>query len=70
MIEITPETPRVGGFLRLRQVLSYLPISKSAWWQGIKDGRYPQGIKIAPRTTAWRTSDIADLLERLSQGAQ
>lgn len=29
------------SFLRLPQVLAIIPISKSAWWQGCKDGRYP-----------------------------
>ncbi len=37
--------------LRLPQVLEIIPISKSAWWQGCKDGRYPKPIKLGPRTT-------------------
>lgn len=56
------------GFYRLPTVLTKIPVSRSAWWQGIKDGRYPAGIKIAPRTTAWLQSDIEDLCARLKQG--
>ena len=72
----TPENPQKGsqthgfqltGFLRLPQVLALIPISKSAWWAGCKSGRYPKPIKLGLRTTVWRASDIAALLERLSK---
>lgn len=53
-------------FLRLPQVLAIIPISKSAWWQGCKDGRFPKPVKLGPRTTAWRSSDIAALVKQLS----
>ena len=50
--------------LRLSQIIpDILPISKSSWWQGIKDGRYPQPIKLSERTTCWKASDIAKLIE-------
>lgn len=58
---ILPET----GFVRLAQVLKVFPISKSAWWQGIKSGIYPRGIKIGPRTTAWRVEDIRRLIKEI-----
>ncbi|MBF0502721.1 MAG: AlpA family phage regulatory protein [Candidatus Riflebacteria bacterium] len=51
------------GLVRLKQVLEYVPISKSSWWAGIKSGRYPQPIKLGPRTTAWRVQDIRALLD-------
>ncbi len=57
---------RSESFLRLPQVLAIIPISKSAWWQGCKDGRYPQPIKLGPRTTVWRSADIFALVRRLS----
>ena len=57
---------RSESFLRLPQVLAIIPISKSAWWQGCKDGRYPQPIKLGARTTVWRSADIFALVRRLS----
>lgn len=27
--------------LRLRDVLAIFPVSRSAWYEGVKDGRYP-----------------------------
>jgi len=56
-----PET----GFLRLPQVLQFIPVSKSTCWQGVKDGRFPKSVKISARTTAWKAEDIRELLERL-----
>ncbi|MDL2280116.1 AlpA family phage regulatory protein, partial [Desulfovibrio sp. OttesenSCG-928-G11] len=41
------------GFLRLPQILAIFPISKSAWWEGCRTGRYPKPVKLGPRTTVW-----------------
>lgn len=57
---------RSESFLRLPQVLAIIPISKSAWWQGCKEGRFPKPIKLGPRTSVWRSSDIAALIKQLS----
>lgn len=51
------------GFVRLPQVLAVFPISRSAWWAGVKIGKYPPAIKLSPRCTAWRAEDIRALLE-------
>jgi predicted DNA-binding transcriptional regulator AlpA len=53
-----PET----GFLRLKSVLTFYPISKSAWFAGVKAGRYPKPVKLSERTVAWRVEDIRALL--------
>ena len=58
------------GFLRLPQVLNIVPISKSAWWEGCKTGRFPKPVKLGPRTTAWKAEDIAALVKQLGGEAQ
>lgn len=55
------------GFMRLPEVLAVIPVSKSAWWEGIRSGRYPGGVKLGPRTTAWRRSDIRALCQQLGR---
>jgi len=50
------------GFMRLEDVLNVFPVSKSAWYQGVKDGIYPAPIKLSERTAAYRVSDIRALL--------
>ena len=54
------------GFVRLKQILAPegpIPVSKSSWWAGVKDGRFPQPLKLGPRTTVWRAGDIRALYE-------
>jgi len=58
------------GFLRLPQVLNIVPISKSAWWDGCKTGRFPKPVKLGPRTTAWKAEDIAALVKQLGGEAR
>jgi len=58
------------GFLRLPQILAIVPISKSAWWEGCKTGRFPKPIKLGPRTTAWKAEDITALVRQLGEEAR
>lgn len=58
MNHILPET----GFVRLPVVLKVFPVSKSTWWQGVKDGDFPQPVKLSPKITAWRVEDIRELI--------
>lgn len=50
---------------RLPQVLAHIPVSKSTWWAGVKDGRYPPPVKLSSRCTAWRATDIVALVQAL-----
>lgn len=52
------------GFLRLPQILAIIPISKSAWWEGCRTGRFPKPVKLGPRTTVWRAEDIVAFINR------
>ena len=57
-----PET----GFLRLKSILAPygpIPVSKSTWWAGVKDGRFPKPMKLGARVTVWRVEDIRELIE-------
>ena len=63
-----PET----GYLRLSQIIGnpkadppippIIPVSRSAWWQGCKNRRYPTPVRIGTRTTVWRVEDILALI--------
>ena len=50
--------------LRLPDVLALIPISRSSWLAGAKNGRYPAGFLLSPRTRVWRYSDIAEVMAR------
>jgi predicted DNA-binding transcriptional regulator AlpA len=51
------------GLLRVNQILRFIPISRSAWWLGVKTGRYPKPFKLSERTTVWRVKDIVALID-------
>ncbi len=55
------------GFLRLRQILTVIPVCKSYWWAGVKSGRFPKPIKLSARCTVWRAEDIRALVATLSE---
>lgn len=62
-----PET----GFVRLKAILAPrgpIPVSKSTWWAGVKDGRFPKPMKLGSRVTVWRAEDIRALLEAGASG--
>jgi prophage regulatory protein len=62
-----PET----GFVRLPQIIGnpnavppippIIPIKKSAWWEGVRIGRFPKPVKFG-RCTMWRVEDIRALI--------
>jgi len=64
-----------AGFFRLKQIIGdqkkgiapIIPVSSSTWWQGVKDGRYPQPVKLSERCTAWRVRDILELADSLGR---
>lgn len=53
--------------LRLHQVLEIIPVGKSSWWKGVREGKYPQPVKLGQRTTCWRLSDIERLIKELGK---
>lgn len=66
-ISTLPET----GFLRLNDVLKFIPVKKTRWYKGVKSGEFPRPISISPRVAAYRAEDIRALIERFgSQAAE
>jgi prophage regulatory protein len=64
-----PQFPN-SGLVRLKSIIAPggpLPISKSSWWAGVRDGRYPRPRKISPRVTVWLAEDIRLLLAKIEQ---
>lgn len=39
-----------------------IPGSHAWWWRGVKEGRFPQPVKLSTRVTAWRVEDIRALI--------
>jgi predicted DNA-binding transcriptional regulator AlpA len=61
------------GFVRLNQIVGPngpLPISKSGFWAGVKNGKFPKPLKISPRVTVWKAEDIHELLREIERGGK
>lgn len=62
-----PET----GYLRIWQIIgdrrrglpAIIPVSRSTWYAGVSDGRFPQPVRLSERIAAWRVEDIKKLIE-------
>lgn len=54
--------PPGDKLLRLKEVLEILTISKSNWYQGVREGRYPSSLTVGTRSARWWSSDIYGLL--------
>ena len=57
------------GFVRLSVILKHIPVGKTTWWKNVKEGKYPQGVKLSAGVTAWRAEDIHALIKQLSETA-
>jgi prophage regulatory protein len=60
---VNTEIIKYTALIKLPDVLLLYPVSRSSWYQGIKAGKYPPPVKIGPRSSAWRLSDINKLIE-------
>lgn len=54
------------AFLREKQLVGdakkhaagLLPFSRATLWRRVKDGTFPQPVKLSERTTAWPTAEV------------
>jgi predicted DNA-binding transcriptional regulator AlpA len=61
------------GLLRLPQIIgdpkaeppipAIIPVSKSTWWAGIREGRFPKPVHLSRRCVAWKAMEIMKLIE-------
>lgn len=51
------------GYLRLEDVLIVYPVSRSAWYEGIKQGIYPAPVPLGRRSVGWSRAVIRALVE-------
>lgn len=57
------------GFVRLQQVLSVIPVGRTTWFNGVKDGRFPRPVKVMGCSCSlWRVCDIRELISQIEGG--
>ena len=63
--EVSPILPP-EGFVRIPVVLAVLGIGKTSFLSGVREGRYPNPVKLGPRISAWRVEDIRDIIAQFA----
>ena len=53
--------------LKLTDVETILSIKKSKLYRMISEGSFPKPVALGPRSVRWRSSDIQNWIERLSE---
>lgn len=41
-----------------------IPVSRGTWLNGVKDGRFPEPVRLAPRVVVWRAEDVYRLIKK------
>lgn len=53
--------------LRLPQVAERLGVSTTTVWLYSRNGTLPKPIKLSPRVTVWKESDVQALIDKLGE---
>ena len=63
----TTTTTTQSALLRAPKAASYCGVSESYFWAAAKSGKLPAGIKLSPRVTVWRVSDLDRAISQLGK---
>lgn len=61
---------RIKNFLRLPDVIKKVGIKRTAIYERIKAGTFPEPIQLGPRAVAWDEEELAQWQENLSRGVK
>jgi len=65
---MTPQAIGTERLLRIKQVMQVVPLGRSTIWLKVKQGKFPQPVKLSERCTAWKESEIMSWMDSLSGG--
>ena len=52
------------GFIRMNQLLRFIPVSRTTVWRKAKAGAFPRPVKLSVNVTAWRCADVRAWIEQ------
>ena len=56
--------------MRLPKVMETVGLSRSTIYNEISKGRFPGPIRLSPRTSGWRLSDIEEWMKRKAEAGR
>jgi predicted DNA-binding transcriptional regulator AlpA len=48
----------ITGFIRLADLVKFVPFGKSSVWRKVNAGEFPEPVKLSAQVTAWRAEDV------------
>lgn len=58
-VSTTNDVPQ-GGLVRRSQFKEAIPLGDTTIWKMVKDGRFPQPLRVSPSLRLWRAEDIRE----------
>lgn len=58
MFDSTKPLPETGYIRQAQLIPHIIPFSAATLWRKVKDGSFPEPVKLSARVTAWRVEDI------------
>lgn len=52
------------GTIRAKKCAELFDVSICTWWRWVRTGQAPKSIKIGPRVTVWKVSDVMAMLDQ------
>lgn len=59
----------VAEYLRMKDLIMYLTLSQSTIWRKVRDGSFPQPVKLSESVTAFKTSDVRQWMKKVEGNA-
>lgn len=56
------------GYVRIKQLVRFIPVSRTTIWRKVKAGAFPRPVKLSQQVTGWRVEDVRAWMERAAQG--
>ena len=51
-------------FIRLPKVMELVGVQKSAIWKWIGEGTFPKQLKLTPRVSVWKLSEVQEWMDK------
>ena len=59
----------MDSFIRMRELVKRVPVSKAHIWRLVQAGKFPRPIKLSEKCTVWKIADVEDWLKAKEDAA-
>jgi len=58
------------GFMRIKQVLQFVPTSRTTLWRWVKEGKFPTPLRLSEAMTVWKAEDVKNWIDQQGKEEQ